>query len=407
MTLFLNDRALNVSEPDAQSLLEAAHKARTRLECRCTRPAQEMYIAKIGTQFYVKRMPGTGERHAPECDAFEAPEHLSGLSELNGSAIVESADEGTTLLKLDFALTKRGNQVAPPPASGAMATEAVSNPKKMGLTALLHYLWHEAELVKWVPAMEGKRWWGVVRTALRRGLDSKTAKGLNLDDVVYIPEPFRVDRAAELTEARTRKFDQIARMSSGATAVGILIAEYKTHKPSMYGSKFTFKHIPDCDFFADADLTKRFNRVFEEKLILAQMVEGALPIVIATFTMTKAGYPALQTIGMMLVNRDFLPFEHVKEATLLDALRTQKRRFIKQQRFNLTADATVASVLLSDTESPVAMFVTPPGATAEATHVIREAISQVDFPIWIWGEEPSMPELPVGHVSQLGKGSVQ
>ena len=259
MTLFLNNQPLDILSADAQELLGVAHKARTRVECRCVRPAQEMYIAKIGSHFYVKRMPGTGERHAPECDAFDAPQHLSGLSELSGSAIVESADEGTTLLKLDFALTKRGNQLAPPPVSGASATEAISNPKKMGLTALLHYLWHEADLVKWVPAMEQKRWWGVVRSALVRAMDSKTAKGLNLDDVIFIPEPFKVDRAEHLTQARVRKFDQIAQMSSSGTPVGILIAEYKSHQPSIYGSKFTFKHIPDCSFFADADLTKRFE----------------------------------------------------------------------------------------------------------------------------------------------------
>jgi hypothetical protein len=394
MNLYLNDRALDMSAQDAQAQLEQAHKARTRVECRCTRSGQEMYIARIGTRFYVKRMPGTGELHAPDCDAFEAPEHLSGLSELNGTAIVESAEEGTTLLKLDFALTKRNNQAAPPPASGAMATEAVSNPKKMGLTALLHYLWHEADLVKWVPAMEGKRWWGVVRTALRRGLDSKTAKGLNLDDVVFIPEPFKVDLAAQLTQARMRKFDQISQMSSGGTPVGILIAEYKSHQPSIYGSKFTFKHIPDCNFFADADLTKRFDRVFAEKMILTQMVENAQAIIIATFTMTKAGYPALQSIGMMLVTRELLPFEHVKEATLLQELVAQKRRFIKQQRFNLTASETIASVLLTDTATPVAMFVTPPCASHEATQAIREAIEEVDYPHWVWGDDSAMPPLP-------------
>ena len=394
MTLYLNGSKLEILGPDAQTVLATAHKARTRVQCRCTHPAQEMYVVKIGNRFYVKRMPGTGERHAPQCDAFEAPEHLSGLSELSGTAIVESAEEGTTLLKLDFALTKRGKQAAPPPASGGMATEVISNPKKMGLTSLLHYLWHEGDLVKWVPAMEGKRWWGVVRSALRRGLDSKTAKGLNLEDIVYIPEPFRADRAVELAEARIRKFHQISHASAGATAVGILIAEYKAHEPSIYGSKFTFKHIPDCNFFADADLTKRFDRVFEEKLILAQMTQGAAPIAIATFTMTKAGYPALQSIGLMLVTREFLPFEHLKEASLLEALVAQKRHFIKQQRFNLSTNETIASVLLNDTEAPIAMFVTPPGSTPDATRVVRDAIEEVDYPHWIWTDEADMPDIP-------------
>uniref|UniRef100_UPI003727BFCD DUF1173 family protein n=1 Tax=Yoonia sp. R2-816 TaxID=3342638 RepID=UPI003727BFCD len=207
---------------------------------------------------------------------------------------------------------------------------------------------------------------------------------------------------AQLTEERTRKFDQIARMSTGGTSVGILIAEYKSHQPSIYGSKFTFKHIPDCSFFADADLTKRFNRVFEEQLILASIVDGAMPIAIATFTMTKAGYPALQTIGMILVTREFLPFEHVKEAKLLETLVSQKRRFIKQQRFNLPPDATIASVLLSDTENPIAMFVTPPGALVETIRDIQTALQEEDYPHWIWANEVVMPTIAAPRSRHVG-----
>lgn len=394
MAIRLDGKHIDLTQPEAQAALETAYRARTRPECSCVSPAQPMYIAKIGDRYFVKRMPGTGEAHAPDCQSFEAPEHLSGLAELNGTAIQESADDGTTLLKLDFALTKRGKQAAPPPSSGGMATEAVGNPKKMGLTALLHFLWHEGELTKWVPAMEKKRWWAVVRSALRRAAASKTAKGLSLSDVLFVPEHFTVDRAGALQEARKRKFDQIARMGGSGTALGILIAEYKSHGPAAFGSKFSFKHLPDCYFFADADLTKRFDRVFEDKLVLAEMSEDTHFIVIATFSIARAGYPALQTIGGMLVTGEFLPFETMKEAELLRTLVTQRRRFIKQLRFNLKADATVASVVLSDTEKPVAAFVTPPGAAPDEVSAMVEMIDEAGYPYWVWADEVTMPALP-------------
>ena len=366
----------------------------TRPECTCVNPPQPMYIAKVGDKYFVKRMPGTGDAHAPDCQSFEAPEHLSGLAELNGTAIQESADDGTTLLKLDFALTKRGKQAAPPPASGGKATEAVSNPKKMGLTALLHFLWHEGELTKWVPAMEDKRKWGVVRSALRRAASSKTAKGLSLPDVLFIPEPFRVDRSDALQEARKRKFDQIARMGGSGTSLGILIAEYKSHSPSAFGSKFSFKHLPDSNFFADADLTKRFDRIFEDDLVLAEMTGDSHFIVIATFSIARAGYPALQTIGGMLVTKEFLPFETMKEAELLKTLVSNGRRFIKQLRYNLKPQATVASVVLSDTDKPVAAFITPPGAAPDEVSAMISLIDEAGYPYWVWADEVRMPALP-------------
>lgn len=390
----LGGHHVDMAKPEAQAALEAAYRARTRPECTCVNPPQPMYIAKVGDKYFVKRMPGTGDAHAPDCQSFEAPEHLSGLAELNGTAIQESADDGTTLLKLDFALTKRGKQAAPPPASGGMATEAVSNPKKMGLTALLHFLWHEGELTKWVPAMEDKRKWGVVRSALRRAASSKTAKGLSLPDVLFIPEPFRVDRSDALQEARKRKFDQIARMGGTGTSLGILIAEYKSHSPSAFGSKFSFKHLPDCYFFADADLTKRFDRIFEDNLVLAEMSDDSHFIVIATFSIARAGYPALQTIGGMLVTKEFLPFETMKEAELLKTLVCDGRRFIKQLRYNLKPQATVASVVLSDTDKPVAAFITPPGAAPDEVSAMISLIDEAGYPYWVWADEVRMPALP-------------
>jgi hypothetical protein len=390
----LDGKELDTTLSSAQSRLEEAYKNRARPECACVSHPQPMYIAKIADKYVVKRMPGTGDAHSPECQSFEPPEHLSGLAELNGTAIQESTEDGTTILKLDFALIKRGNATAPPPSSGGTATEAVSNPKKMGLTALLHFLWHEGELTKWVPGMDGKRWWGVVRNALRRAATSKTAKGLTLSELLYVPEPFKAERAETLKLERQRRFDQIGRMGPTGSSLGILIAEYKAHAPSTLGSKFSFKHMPDTQFFADADLTKRFERIFEEKVVLTNFVEGAHLILIATFNLAKAGYPMLQSIGGMTVTKDFMPFESTKEAELLTKLTTDRRRFIKQLRFNLKSDATVASVVLNDTAQPIAAFVTPPGATpAEVTTAIG-LIEDAGYPHWIWGDTAIMPNLP-------------
>ena len=81
-------------------------------------------------------------------------------------------------------------------AGEGQATTALANPKKLGLAGLLHYLWAEAELTKWVPAMEGKRWWGPVERALKEALVQKAAKGRELSQVMYVPEAFKVDRSA-------------------------------------------------------------------------------------------------------------------------------------------------------------------------------------------------------------------
>ena len=377
-----------------QEALVRAQAARTPVYCACSSLEPAMYIARITDRLIVKRMPGTGFEHAPECGSFEAPEHLSGLSELQGSAIQEDPEQDMTLLKLDFALSKRAARGAMPEMGAGTATEAVGNPKKLGLTGLLHYLWQEADLTKWVPAMEGKRWWAVVASSLRRAAHGKSAKGFALSEALLIPEAFKLERKEEITARRSHKLESIANRGGKGAALGLLIAEYKSHAPTRLGARFVFKHMSDLSFFADADLTARFERVFKGQLELADMVQGSKVIVMASFEQSKAGYPVLQQIAMMLVDQNWLPFEHTRELVLIERAVEQKRRFVRQLRYNLKPDAVISTLVLNDLSAPVACFVTPPSASGDVITQTQTMVAETDYATWLWGQEPMMPALP-------------
>lgn len=87
--------------------LAAAHASKFRPRCLCQTPNPEMYVAKVADSFIVKRMPGTGIAHDSGCDHFDPPPSLSGLGDVLGRAI-QQKDDGHTVLKLDFSLTKIG-----------------------------------------------------------------------------------------------------------------------------------------------------------------------------------------------------------------------------------------------------------------------------------------------------------
>ena len=392
--LFLGDQRLDPDSEAGQQALASVHGTRAPVSCRCTSKGALMYVAMIDDTYVVKRMPGTGGAHAPSCTSFEPPEHLSGLSELQGSAISEEPEDGSVLLKLDFPLTKTGKRTAPPPASAGQATEAISNPKKMGLTALQNFLWQEGDLTKWVPAMEGKRWWGPVRRALQRAAHGKTVKGIDLSAALFVPEVFKQEIKAEIAARNKAKLAAICSRSETAQSLGLIIAEYKSHEPTRLGARFSFKHAPDVAFFADADLTGRFERVFEAPLELLDMVEGARAITIASFGMSAGGYPVLQQIGMMLVDKNWLPFEHMREHELLEQAISQTRRFSNQMRYNLPSKAVISTLVLSDTDPACALFVTPPAASAEQAAEYADLVEETEFKTWLWRGDTVMPELP-------------
>ncbi len=394
MTLLLWNAPLAVESVEGQDALARAHRASERVECRCREPYPKMYVAAVNGRFIVKRMPDTGAEHAPDCASYLPPGELSGLAQVQGSAITESPEDGTTTIRLGFPLKKTGKARAVPDMTGEPAREAKTMPGKLTITSLLQYLWHEADLGKWYPAMEGKRFWGVVHSALERAAAGKVVKGQDLARILYVPEYFKVDRKEEISKRRNGIFARLRPTGSSAAPLGLLVAEYKTHEPTSYGAKFTFKHAPGCSFFADEDLKRRFDTVFSDRLQLAEFVEGSHPIVIASFSMAKAGYPTLHEIGMMLVNSNWIPFETMRDAELIARLTNEKRAFQKSLRFNLKSDAPIASAVLLDTEDPVALYVANNPDATEAVAALVETANESRYSGWLWIGHDPMPDLP-------------
>ena len=59
--------------------------AEIRPLCLCKEPSPAMYIAQVGDQYIVKRMPLSGGGHDPSCFSYEPPDELSGLGVLMGT----------------------------------------------------------------------------------------------------------------------------------------------------------------------------------------------------------------------------------------------------------------------------------------------------------------------------------
>ncbi len=195
----VGNRDISHDAPDLPDLLAEAHARQARPLCLCREPHIPLYVAKVGGRYILKRMPGTGPQHAADCDSYEAPYELSGFGHLVGGAIQENTGDGTTLLKLDFSLTKTGNRTSPNPGEAAETGSVRTDGTKLSLRALLHYLGDQAGFNRWRPGMAGRRNWAVIRKFLLEAAEGKATKGKALSDVLYIPETFQLEREAEIT----------------------------------------------------------------------------------------------------------------------------------------------------------------------------------------------------------------
>lgn len=398
----LQGHEVSTDDPRLSGLIASAYAAKERPVCLCRVPGLEMYIAKVATQRYlVKRMPNSGAQHDPQCEAYEPPAYLSGLGEVSGRAIQEDADSGTTTLKLDFSLSKAPGR-APPASSGVEADSVKADATKLSLRGMLHFLWEEAGFNRWHPGMEGKRNWRVVRHFLLDAAAGKATKGMPLADALFLPESFSVDEKDDIQQRRSARLAALA--AHGKTRpLMVLIGEVKEFGAARYGKKAVIKHLPDMPIMLSDDLHGRLTKRFEAELSLWQTVEGAKLVIVGTFGLGVTGIASFEEVALMAVSDQWIPFETLFEAALLQKLTHQRRRFLKGLRYNMPSSRPLASVVLSDTQpKSVALYIMPADASIAYRRELADLLIEAEVPGWLWcasgAEPPSLPDR-VGYVT--------
>lgn len=350
-----------------------------------------MYVARIGPGRYViKRMPDTGLAHAHHCASYLPPEELSGLGQVLGSAINEEADSGLTAIKLGFRMSKTDRTGPAGGGCGEVADSVAAEPNRLTLRAVLHYLWQEADLAVWSPGMAGKRNWRVVSWYLRQAARGKFTKGKPLTSRLYVPEPFTAEKKTEIAARRLSAWAPVQRHGPGQQFM-MLIGEIKAIEPARFGHKLLIKHLPDAPLMVDDALLARMNKRFGDEIELWQSDEDGHLMVIATFSVGRAGLATAEEISLVMTDRNWLPYESPADKLLLEVALQQRRRFTKSLRYNLAPDKPMASLVLTDTEKPTAAFLLTSDHDREA---VADLAAQTGTEVWTWVVGDDLPALP-------------
>ena len=385
---------LEVASRGFADAIAAAHAAHQRPRCMCLASGVEMYVARLAglnDSFIVKRMPETGNRHAPDCPSYEPPPEVSGLGQVLGSAITEDPATGETTLKLDFALSKAAGR-STMPAPGGDGDSVASTGTKLSLRGLMHYLWDQAELTRWQPGFTGKRTWGTVRRHLLQAVENKITRGDSLRSRLYVPEPFSVDQRDAIKARRAAQWSQTIAAPGKPQHLMLLLGEVKEIVRARYGFKGVIKHVPDQAFALDEQLYRRLGRRFESELALWGAADDIHMVMIATFSVSAAGLPMIAELSLMPVTRQWLPIEDGFEKELVDRLVAEGRSFVKGLRYNLGKKSTLASVTLIDCQGAAhLLFVVPTGI--EDVERFRQCDPSTS--VWMWHPaSEAMPPLP-------------
>ncbi|MCW5656740.1 MAG: DUF1173 domain-containing protein [Burkholderiaceae bacterium] len=344
----MGDHVLAPGDERFEAAVAVAHADRVRPLCLCQEGGIEMYIARLGDGYLIKRMPFTGNRHAAGCLSYEPPAEWSGLAALLGTAINENPATGRISLRLGFSLTRAQGRQASAASVGADSGPSAAS-TRLSLRALLHYLWEQADLTRWHPGFAGRRTWAVVRQHLLRATASMLVAGEPLAARLYIPEPFVIADRDAINARRTSQWTQAASSANHKSRpLLLLIAEVKELHPSRYGFNAIAKHVPDQAFMMDPALYRRLEQRFERALTLWGSTPTIHLIAAATFGLSDAGVPQLEEVTLMPVTGQWIPVDDALDLQLIDRLVHEHRMFARCLRYNAPPAAAIAAATLLD-----------------------------------------------------------
>lgn len=344
---FVLEREIGEQDDGFAAILSRAYALRERPLCLCRRDEKlPLYISLRHGAHVLSRWPGTGARHAPACDHFEAPDFLTGLGQVRGSAIVENQENGEVDLRFSFPLS-RGPARAAPSALTNDKPSVKSNGQRLTMRGLLHYLWDRSQLTHWHPKMAGKRNWFVVRRALLSAALTCNARGENFARALFIPETFSAEHKDEIAQ---RRRSELAPVHASKDAIMVVIGEVKSIEEARFGEKIVLRHLPDWPFMLDRDMARRFHKRFaiEEQLWNMEGGRGHL-VIAASFSLSQSGLPEVIEASIMPVTEHWIPFETLDEQGLIARAVGERRRFVKGLRLNLGSEVPIASLALTDT----------------------------------------------------------
>lgn len=382
-----------------QEALAEAHRHKQRPGCMCRSPAVDMYVAKAGGKYWIKRMPGTGQNHSAVCSSYEAPPELSGRAEVNGGAIKHEPETGMNRLRCEFALARgatRGPVAAPAGGGEAPPNSVKAEANRLTLLGLLHYLWDEAGLTRWQPGFANKRSWGVVRRLLEGAAAGADVRGGSLARILYMPEVFDKDARSAQEARRIDFFGGFKRPQSSALMLTVGEAKaFEKLERAGGGYRLTIKHVPSVAFMMSPDLGGRFAKRYMPLMSAWGADETTRLVVAFTSEVDAAGVPNVQEIAIMNTLHDWLPFDNEREKLLLGTLLQQRRAFIKTLRYNYRMGHPMASAILTDVDADgVALFLPPADPAARAPW--EAVMAAHSGPTWEWseGEVPAFPARP-------------
>lgn len=334
--------------------------------------------------FCLAKYPLTGGEHGTDCRFYAPDPEKSGMSGYQ-KGVIEEGPNGTIKIRLEIGLKKREpSEQAIPPEPAPVSTGPRNSKPAMRLLGLLNYLWDEADLNSWWPAMKGKRDLGKINLWLDAAASQITAAKVKLNSVLLLADNNPNGQWA----TKNRQRVEAAKKASTRLLAIVPLAGYTPERDKEMASALKivgFQGIPILDMYPGlwGRACKRFPRA------ITAWQNNQRIMAIAELDLKKDGkYANVVDVALMPVTANWIPFDSMFELTIADKLTNEDRGFLKPLRFDAGEDLVFPDFILRDTvvDTPLEVFGRD-DEVYEARKAIKIAYYQKEFGIdnwWYW-----------------------
>lgn len=351
------------NEEKAQRFLAKFKNSSSQPYCECNENKPGMYIAHR-SRYYLARKPGTGSLHSPTCPSFELDQAESGKVSYENN-VIRSKRDGTMSLKILAPLSQKVvdrsesaesdiDAKAPPPAE----RKPTERREGMSLSGLLAYLWEEAELNRWYPNFAGHRNWFIARKRLIDAAQRIVTKRMNLSDVLYLPEPFKMSEKDEIEKRRNAAYDRIMKNTSSTSKYMVVIGLIRKLNIQSDSVSIMLAHQKDSlKYWGKKHIVRKL-----EATPVSQIVEdensGVIVYTLMVVSRDDNDVLHIRDIGFLPVDLRMLPSYTKEDFKLTDKLVVEERRFIKTLRYDGHRNKVLPDYFLVDMgEKPVPLAI--------------------------------------------------
>lgn len=394
----------------AQPCLARARDAHGHALCLCAAPNRQLVIREVRQVLYLAVWPNDGHHHDPSCEFFRDPATADAIPP--PSPTVDTAGQppkariplepaarlnakGLWDIHLDLPQQAKANNAgqSPPPPPRHLPPDNPDVAHRPGrdsfsLPQFLAWLWDSTSMARWGAGWR-RDWWRVAR-AIRMEAQAVTIRGENLNDLLYIPPPYRKDKEPEI-HAEWQAFAQplLHAAAQGQCKRAFMLVEIKSVERTDFGYRLQARNLAR-PIFMDHQLHAQISRQAPLGLALLPRRKELKCSLVALLLVeaTEKGNLRAVSAAVMLTNRFFIPVVTLYELELSNKLCEADRTFTRGAGKHVGAD-----FVLRDTSPPTAMVI-----YSLLTHEyvrrrdrVVEDCRKVGCNIWTWEPAAALP----------------